>query len=243
MVARNSFGAFLVLGAMVGCGSSSTPEPVTPAAPEVESAAPAAAPSTPSAAGSATCEQPLLDDLEDGNNQGLVVDNRGGYWFSFKDNAGSTLTPEGNFMPAAGGADGSKHAAHIAGKTGSAGVVYTGMGFNLSNPMAPYDLSGAKGICFKAKGTGSARVKVPDVNTTPEGGVCKTCYNDFGADFQLTPDWTEHCFAFADMKQQPGWGEPHPALTQTKAFSIQWQVSTPNAEYDVWVDDVRLMCE
>jgi hypothetical protein len=222
------------------------PDPATPAeaAPADAAAAPAAAApaALPAPVGAATCENPLIEDLEDGDVKAAALDGRGGYWFTYKDSAGSTIAPEGQFKTASGGANGSKSSAQITGKTAAGGTVYVGMGFSLADPAAPYDLSKAKGFCFSAKGKGSARVKLPDVNTIPEGGVCKSCYNDFGADFTLTDDWKEHCFEFSALKQQSGWGEPKPAPAIDRVYQIQWQVSAPGADYDLWIDDVKLKC-
>ena len=40
--------------------------------------------------------------------------------------------------------------------------------------------------------------------------------------------------------QLAGWGAPHPAsLDATKIYGVQWQVNSPGASYDVWVDDVQ----
>src|SRR3569833_2047874 len=41
-----------------------------------------------------------IDDFEDNNNQNHVVDNRGGYWYTFVDKVGSPVWPEAG---AAGG--------------------------------------------------------------------------------------------------------------------------------------------
>jgi hypothetical protein len=220
--------------------ASSTPAPATPA--PAPSAAAVSSESVAASAGAASCANLKLDDLESGDNRSASVDGRGGYWFSFKDATGTTLSPDGTFRPADAGAK-SAHAAHINGKLGATGVVYAGVGFNLAEPAAPYDLSKASGICFDTKGSGSARLKLPDINTVPEGHVCKTCYNDFGADFELPADWKEQCFKFSELKQQSGWGEPHPALSTSQVFSVQWQVSKAGANYDLWVDNVRLVCD
>jgi len=217
----------------------------TPPARTAENAetAPSVAATLPAALGKATCAAPNLDDLEDGDGRSLVTDDRGGYWYTYKDNAGSTVDPQGSFVPAEGGANGSKFAAHMQGKTADSGIVYVGLGFNLTDPMAPYDLSAAKGFCFQGKGKGPVRVKLPDVYTAPEGEQCKQCYNDFGVEFTLTEEWKEYCFDFAQLKQQGGWGEPKPALTTDHVFSIQWQVSANATEFDVFIDDVRLACD
>ena len=67
------------------------------------------------------------------------------------------------------------------------------MGMNFIDPKGQYDASKYAGIPFWAKkgpdSTGKVRLKVPDVNTDPDGGVCTECFNDFGADIVLTNDW------------------------------------------------------
>ncbi len=232
-----------VLACLAAKPDPQTPTEATAPATGAPAAAPEAAAALPAPVGAATCENLSVEDLEDGDGKAAAVDQRGGYWFTYKDSAGSTVAPDGTFTPATGGAGKSKGAARITGKTGPSGTVYVGMGFGLADPMGPYDLSKAKGFCFSAKGKGAARVKLPDVNTVPEGGVCKSCYNDFGADFALTDDWKEHCFEFSALRQQSGWGEPKPAPALDHVYSMQWQVSAPGVDYDVWVDDVKLKCD
>lgn len=233
---------FMLGGALLG-GCAEAPPP------EAQSANQAAAtPNTsttaslPEAVGAATCANATLDDLEDSDNRSIVTEERGGYWYTYKDKEGSTVDPDGSFATAKGGANGSANAARMQGKMATANIVYAGLGFNLTDPMAPYDLSKAKGICFQAKGKGTIRFKLPDVNTAPEGGQCKQCYNDFGTELTLTEDWKEYCYEFAALKQQPYWGEPKPSLTSTHVFAAQWQSAISGQDYDLWVDDVRLQC-
>src|SRR5437879_3863424 len=78
----------------------------------------------------------VIDDAEDDNNQVAANKGRGGYWYTFLDKAGSAVTPAagGTFAMAAGGANGSAHAAHMTGKVGGGQVVYAGMGFNFVDP-------------------------------------------------------------------------------------------------------------
>lgn len=210
---------------------------------------PEGAPMTGAAAASSTdgkrCgPEGLLDDAEDDNNQVSLNKGRSGYWYTFADKAGSAVTPAagGTFAMSAGGANGSKHAAHMSGKVGSGEVVFAGMGFNFVDPKAPYDASAYKGISFWAKAAAPTRVRVklPDHSTDPDGKVCTACYNDFGMDLELTPTWTRYTVPFRGASQLPGWGAPHPAaIDATKLYGVQWQVNTPGAAYDVWVDDVE----
>jgi endoglucanase len=118
------------------------------------------------------------------------------------------------------------------------------MGFNFVDPKAPFDVSGYKGISFWAKrGENSAsavRVKLPDVNTDPEGKVCTECFNDFGMDIELTTTWTQYVVLFGAARQQAGWGQPRPGGPESaKMYGVQWQVNTPGAEYDIYIDDVQ----
>jgi endoglucanase len=188
-----------------------------------------------------------IDDAEDDNNQVLLRGGRSGYWYTFVDKAGSTITPPSQvtFLMSPGGARGSRYAARMMGKVSAAGQpIFAGMGFSFTDPKAAYDASAFSGVSFYAKvglgATANVRLKVPDANTDPAGKVCSECFNDFGVDLTLTGDWQKYLAPFAAMKQMDGWGAPHPAaIDKSKIFGLQWQVTQPGASYDVWVDDVQ----
>ncbi len=189
----------------------------------------------------------VIDDLEDDNNQLLLDRRRSGYWYTFVDKLGSSITPptQSAFIVSPGGARGSGHAARMMGKIGSAGQpLFAGMGFSFLDPKAAYDASAYSGVSFYAKvGEGSAasvRLKVPDADTDPDGKTCTECFNDFGADLALTDQWKKYTVAFVAMKQMEGWGAPRPqGIDRAKLYGMQWQVAAPGASYDVWVDDVE----
>lgn len=189
----------------------------------------------------------LIDDGEDNNNQALVQGGRSGYWYTFVDESGSTVEPAagrlgGTFTMSEGGANGSAYAARFWGTVGSGAELYAGMGMNLVDPKDAYDASAYGGISFLAKkgpGTGSVRLKVPDVNTDPDGKVCKQCYNDFGVTLELTETWTRYVVPFSVMRQDAGWGSPTPgSITRSKIYGIQFQVNQSGQSYDIWIDDV-----
>jgi hypothetical protein len=194
----------------------------------------------------------LIDDGEDGNNQNLPVGNRGGYWYTFKDTGTTTVDPPagvdgGTFAMSPGGHD-SKFAARFHGKVGSGAVVFSGMGMNFIDPKGSYDASKYAGIAFWARrdegSTGKLRLKVPDVNTDPDGGVCSECFNDFGATMNLTTEWKLYVFPWKSMKQEPDWGAPHkPHITPSKLYGIQFQVKVPGADYDIYIDDLKFICQ
>ena len=191
----------------------------------------------------------VVDDAEDNNHQAIAQKGRGGYWYTFVDKVGSTVSPTagaqgGTFTMAQGGANGSAFGARADGKIGGGDVVFAGIGINFTDPKGPYDVSAYKGIAFYAKkgpgSIGKVRLKVPDGNTDPEGKVCTECFNDFGADIELTEAWTRYTFAFSQLTQQSGWGAPRPAALDTsKVYGIQLQVNSPGASYDIWIDDIE----
>jgi endoglucanase len=188
-----------------------------------------------------------IDDAEDNNNQVLLRGGRSGYWYTFVDKAGSTITPPSQitFLMSPGGAHGSLYAARMMGKVSPAGQpLFAGLGFSFTDPKAAYDASAFSGVSFYAKvgpgSTANVRLKLPDANTDPAGKACSECFNDFGTDLTLTGDWQKYVAPFAAMKQMEGWGAPHPAAVDSaKLFGLQWQVTQAGASYDVWVDDVR----
>lgn len=236
------------------------------AAPAAPSASGSAAEPAPAPMAAATASGPValppgfkdcgpdgvLDDGEDGNNQNLPVGDRGGYWYTFRDKKGTTIDPTagedgGTFAMSEGGHN-SQFAARFHGKIGTGAPLFGGMGMNFVDPKAPYDASKYAGIMFWARrgetSTPKVRLKVPDANTDPDGGVCTECFNDFGADLSLTPDWKLYIFPWKSMKQMPGWGNPRkPHITQAKIYGIQFQVNIPSANYDIYIDDLKFICQ
>ena len=131
---------------------------------------------------------------------------------------------------------------------GTGAIVFSGLGMNFIDPKGAYDASKYSGISFWAKrgdnSTGKVRLKVPDVNTDPDGAVCTECFNDFGADMSFTPEWKQYVFPFKKMKQLAGWGNPlKKQITPSKIYGIQFQVNVPSANYDIYVDDLKFTCD
>jgi len=191
----------------------------------------------------------LIADGENNSNQIADIQGRGGYWYTFVDDAGSTVVPEagkngGTFQMAPGGANGTKFAAHMSGTVGGGNAVYVGMGLNFVDPKGSYDASRYKGITFWAKkGPGSVakvKLKVPDAATEPDGKLCTECFNDFGMDITLTDEWTQYTVPFAAMKQEKNWGSPHPAgIDASKLYGVQFQFKDPGSKFDMWLDELE----
>jgi endoglucanase len=134
-------------------------------------------------------------------------------------------------------------ARRITGTLASGGEVFAGVGLSFPEPV---DASRYRGIAFLARrGPGAAahvRLKVPDVNTDPDGGVCTDCYNDFGISFQVTEEWTRYEAPFADLVQETGWGAPRPAAIDTsKLYGVQWQLAVAGAAVDLQLDQIEFL--
>jgi endoglucanase len=200
------------------------------------------------AEGSACPSSALIDNGEDNNNQVMVQDGRSGYWYTYVDHEGTTIDPPAGetgatFTFSPGGVNGSAYAARMSGSVAKASIVYAGMGLNLTDPKGAYDGSKYGGVSFWAKrgpnSTNKIRYKMPDVATDPEGQVCSACFNDFGMDLRLTEEWTKYVLLFNKMKQERGWGSPHPGgIASDKLFGIQFQVNDKGQPYDIWIDDL-----
>jgi len=237
----------VLAGATTGCGGHSG------------GSAGAASPGAAATGAVKACGTPegLIDDGEDQNNQTNPAGGRGGYWYTYLDDIGSTITPEagakgGTFSMTAGGAAGTKFAANMKGAIGKVDqppkYLFGGEGLNFLDPKGPYDASKYKGITFWAKkgpgSTGKVRLKVPDTSTDPDGKKCTACFNDFGANLNLTEEWKQYTFLWSDLTQLAGWGSPHPdAVNPKEIYGMQFQVNQPGAKFDIWVDQVEFLCQ
>jgi len=212
-------------------------------------------PTDPSLANSAAgseckTQEAVIGDGDDNNNQTVVIGGRGGYWYTFSDMDGTEIWPTagakgGTFEMTPGGAENSPYAARFKGKVAVAETpVQGGMGMNFLDPKGGYDASQYGGISFWAKaGVGSVtqvRMKVPDANTDPDGGVCSECFNDFGLDLKLTTEWQHYIVPWGSLAQLPGWGMPKKfKVDSSRIFGIQFQVDAQGKEFDIWIDQIR----
>jgi len=225
-----------------GCIGVSQPKP--------DASAPSTAALSSCPGGLVPAADGLVDDFEDGDNQGTLEAGRDGYWYTAHDSLGSEFTiPAQGFQSSEGGADGSTMSVHIKGKTGSGGDQAWGieLGLNFKNSQGEmYDAGKYAALFFKAK-SGSkeadrkVRVSLADVNTHPNGAVCTACYNHFNSNIELTSDWKDYTLAFEDLRQRPYWGAPRPArVTAAKLVNLNFQMGG-GKDFDVWVDDIKFL--
>jgi endoglucanase len=186
----------------------------------------------------------LLEDAEDGDDRVRL----GGYLYTYADELGTRVLPGGDEPPVArGGASGSRGALHLVATLAEADGAFAGVGFSLTEPKRAYDASSWTGVSFWARrapgsATTTLRLKLPDAATDPDGGVCRDCYNDFGIDVPLEDDWRHYTAAFADLRQEGGWGDPRPdGIDATRLYGLQWHATGHGGPVDVWIDDVRFL--
>jgi hypothetical protein len=202
----------------------------------------------------------LISDFETGKAEVAATAGRDGSWFLYNDGTGTQMPvkiPNTPLAAEAGGACSSAYAFHT-----------TGTGFNvwgagIGTDFAPksgeartlYDLSAYSGIALRAKAaaTTPVRVSISDINTAPEGLVCEDttestnparCGDYFGAEITVGAEFADFTIKFSDMKQR-GWGLPVAAgFDKTKAYTLRLQVkgsAQAPANFDLWLDDIRLV--
>lgn len=187
----------------------------------------------------------LIDDFEDGDTRLMQLEGRGGYWWKAHDDNGSTIGPDDS-TPVPEGVNGSL-ALHMKGQTSSdEGAWGVNFGANFSDQSGQtYDASKYAGIAFKARvsedSTTRIRFKVSDVNTHKDTGVCTDCWNHFGKDLSLTPEWQQYVVLFDELRQAPGWGDPRPpSVIPAKLYGIDFSIGK-SAVFEIWVDEVTFV--
>ena len=116
-----------------------------------------------------------------------------------------------------------------------------GIGTNLVGAalLTPVDASKYKGISFKASGSTPMKFLVATVDTMPEFGRCKKCYDHFMVVVtDLSPEMKTYRFKWSDLRQT-GWGDK--AQLDTKAVvALNW-TSKDAVPWDFTIDDVAFL--
>lgn len=215
--------------------------PVTPDDPSWEEAGNSACGRVPVSGSTA-----LIDDVEDGNDALPAMDNRIGYWFSYRDETdttGSITEPK----PANDGADDSMRSMQVTGKSKVDALYGPGFGFNVRTVGAtadalscPYDASAYTGVTLWVRGTGASTIDltVPTETTLnmAEGGTCAAeCDDHFFKSIPVSSSWTQVTVKFSELKQG-GWGK---AVTfdAARITGLSFGVAA-GATFDVSVDQI-----
>ncbi len=173
----------------------------------------------------------------------LGVDGRGGVWFGYSDGTGSQTD---NPIPVVASDLGGK-ALHLSGGgyTNWGSGIGCAIGFDFQkNVQCPYDASAFSGIRLKVKGSGTVRLRIVQVATTPATvsdrmGSCdpnkSQCEGHHEVPIALTEGWTEHEFVWADFQQTFGKLVDFDAKT---VLGLGFEFNS-NTTYDAWIDDIE----
>ncbi len=220
-------------------------------------------PGTPSnpLPGSSGWAQSLIDDCEQGVNNCLLNQGRGGPWFTFDNPAADTICPTSGsafIMHTPGDLISPLYCARMTGTMGSGG--YPGMGVHFlpsdgAGKDQIYNINTAPGgpytsFKFYAKfaTAGNIAVMGADAGTDPNiaAPTCATggtggqsiCNANHVVTVAVGTAWAQYTVAFTSMIK-PSWNSFNPQATFDAANSIgiQWQISAAGA-YDFSVDDI-----
>lgn len=202
----------------------------------------------------------LIEDFNDiytgqttlGQSLGTVAHS--GYWYGFtdvKDGGTSTITPnvvsaDSQFALAvvAGGPDGSKCLHVTMNLTTKIGYPYAAIGFQINTTSLPWiDLTAMTSFTFKAKGSGTMRIKFLTDKVT-NGYAAGSNWGDMGAEVTLTSAWQKFTITVADIKPQPYSPQETDNLTWTackdKVGKIHFQTapSMVSGSMELYIDSL-----
>jgi hypothetical protein len=187
----------------------------------------------------------LIDDFEDGDELLDESANLHGLWYVENDGSGEqspvagSERPRGALIAMPGAPDSPRHALHTSGGGFQEWGAFVGVKLNASRfQPCPYDISRYAGVRLSLKGSGSVRVNLGTVITTPVGdhGECEgELCSDFGATLAVGPDWSRVDLRFDELSQ-PDWATPAD-LEPARALRLSFWAEQD--EFDFWIDDVR----
>jgi len=209
--------------------------------------------SAPPESSCAVPPETVISDFEAGLGSVAIEQGRGSSgWYIYNDGEGRQVPQDGRVFASEGGACNTRFALRTQGDGFT--VWGAGIGADIAvdsnNLKTTYDASAYQGVVFWARAHGDStkniRLKVQDVNTTPEGGICGgaagPCDDNFGAAIELKGSWERYRVAFDDMKQE-GWGKvevggsPVTRIREDAVIGIQFQAPL-NADFDFSVDEI-----
>jgi hypothetical protein len=192
----------------------------------------------------ATGGNPIIDDLEDGDLNGVKVDGRNWSWSQFDDESNGTQFLTINQESDAPGEG--NHVLYLKGggweKTGA------GVSANLVYKTSPqsygyYDASIYSGIQFWVKANGLTQLKVfvgtPETTSSEDGGICKSSSpGHFTRSVTVTDTWVQVTIPFEEFlltRHKHSLGLPSSRLKGIH-FSFETKI-----DYEVWLDDLAFI--
>ncbi len=201
--------------------------------------------STPNCEGAAVADGScgLIDDLDDGDDELLAIEGRGGTWYAFDDGTG-TASPMRDAFETSADAERASNVVHSSGEgfTDYGG----GVGFGLSGC---YDATEYSGMTFWAKADTAVlktirfSVATTDTRAMDQGGTCEGtgCGDNYGIALDLTDEWKLYEIKWSDMFQV-GWGQKFPFNTHNlRGVDFTAYSDEKPFGWDFSVDDISFM--
>ena len=182
-------------------------------------------------------DDPLIDDLEDGDDKIREADGRRGTWYLRNDETiGGTQNDTGEFSPDSSGANGSDYSARTWGDGFNTWGASLGVQLNAptDDQACPYDASAYLGIQFYARGSGLLRVSV-DTSSTLRAGVDASS-DWYQAEVRLNDGWTRYQIPW---RQLLGAVAQFP-INPTGLVDIEFSAG-PGGPFDFQIDDVSFI--
>lgn len=230
----------LACSALVACGSSSKHDATSGGATPQARALPEGCAAAVSPSGGL-----LVDDFEDNDELLSEAANLHGLWYVENDGSGEqsppagAARPVGSLLDAPGSPSSPRHALHTSGGGFQEWGAFVGVKLNASRfEGCAYDVSGYSGLELAVRGSGSVRLNLGTVSTTPRGdhGECESdACSDYGASLELADEWTEERVAFHALKQ-PDWATPAD-FDAGRALRLSFWAEADS--FDFWIDEVR----
>lgn len=180
-------------------------------------------------------ENPLIDDMEDGNSGIYRAESRNGFWFTFNDGDG-TQTPEQGAtftMTDITRDDSTRCARSVA--TGAFSDFGAGLGFDLVRNAA-YDVSKYSGITFWARNDTATPVTLSFATESTEPVAGTPAF-----EYQLTLDdtWQEITVMFDDLELSSWFDNTDGSIVWNPAEVLKIQFKTGSGdEHDIYIDDI-----
>jgi hypothetical protein len=186
----------------------------------------------------------LVDDFEAETGKPAALAGRDPVWRVDVAEHASVSAPGREFSAVTGGPEGSKRAVHFAGKTSNDDAWGADLALALTKS-GFYDASKYAGIGFKIrseKPNFNPRFKITDMSSDPEGGQCSVhCWNSFGKELIVGPEWQNVELMWSDLTQQPDWGDVRPpSITPTKIKALMWSIYS-GQEFDLTIDEIYFL--
>lgn len=185
--------------------------------------------------------KPMIDDLEDGDLNGIKADGRNWSWMQFDDTTDGIqyLTIEQEQNPPGDG----KSVLYVKGgdwKNTGAGLSAYLVSKTSPRSMGVYDATPYAGIQFWVKAVGLFQLKVsmdtPETVSMDEGGICiENCPEKFESIVPVSESWVAIQIPFDDFLLTNGKRSISFDPKNLKAIHFVFET---NDDYEVWLDEV-----